>query len=160
MGKTYFKDEDIHAIEFAVMRQLDKASDAMIDYMDSDVRIPVDTHNMKDGLGVAIYNNSRLKGLAFSKKATSPQAQQPRKLGDIRGKVYGETWGRNLIQELLDEGATKYNNGIWIVLLSAMPYDIFQDEGGVNKGWFSVELGNRFKDLVFEVMNQFGHENK
>lgn len=160
MGKRYIKDEDVLAIENAIMRQLDKASIAMIEYMDSDVRIPVDTHNMKDGLGVAIYNNGRLGGLAFSKRATSPQASEPRKLGTIRGRNYGVVFGRNLIQDLLDEGAQKYNNGIWIVLLSAMPYDIFQDGGGVNEGWFSVALGNTFKSLVFEVMSLFGNENK
>ena len=160
MGRKYFKDEQVHAIEFAIMEQLDKASSAMIEYMNSDMTIPMDTHNMKDGLGVAIYNNGRLGGLAFSKRATESRADEPRKLGQIKGKHYGLTWGRDLIQELLDEGSTKYSEGIWIVLLSAMPYDIFQDSEGINKGWFSISLGDKFKELVFEIMREFGNEDK
>lgn len=160
MGRKYFKDEQVHAIEFAIMEQLDKASSAMIEYMNSDMTIPIDTHNMKDGLGVAIYNNGRLGGLAFSKRATESRADEPRKLGQIKGEHYGLTWGRDLIQELLDEGSTKYNEGIWIVLLSAMPYDIFQDSEGINKGWFSISLGDKFKELVFEIMREFGNEDK
>lgn len=160
MGRKYFKDEQVHAIEFAIMKQLDKASKAMIEYMNSDMTIPIDTHNMKDGLGVAIYNNGRLGGLAFSKRATESRADKPRKLGQIKGEYYGLTWGRDLIQELLDEGSTKYNEGIWIVLLSAMPYDIFQDSEGINMGWFSISLGDKFKELVFEIMREFGNEDK
>lgn len=125
-------------------------ADAMIDYMAGDAMIPIDTHNLKDGLGVAVYHHGVLR-----KFAMSPKAQEPRTNIGLAPYPTGDVWGKNLIQELMDSGATKYSDGSCIVLYSAMPYGDIQNAEGVNEGFFDVDLVGEFKSIVDEVLTLY-----
>lgn len=148
------KDRDI---DVAMERMLSKMAEAMIRYMDSDTVIPVDTHNLKDGLGVAVFIHGVLKAFKMN-----PRAERPRKnIGSIRGKLYeGDIWGTNMIDKVMAEGVSKYGKGYFLVLYSSMPYDVIQDESGVNRGWFSTHLSGEFLSIAEEIYKQFSGDNK
>lgn len=152
----YINPKKVQAI---VARRLRAVTDAMIAYMEDDMTIiPVDTHNLKDALGVAVYSDGRLMYMGTSSRAVMPEATRPRENVNVAGREYGDLSGRIEIDKLLYEGVAKYNDGLWIVLLSAMPYDEIQDSGGVNEGWFSIELSGKFKEIVEKVMDLYGKE--
>lgn len=145
-----FKTEQI---DKAMTQMLSDMADAMIRYMESDTRIPIDTHNLKDGLGVAVFINGVL-----TKFKMTPKAEKPRRnIGTIRGETYpSELWGKDAIDKVMNDGIQKYGQGYKLVLYSSMPYDVIQDEREANRGWFSVELSNQFKDIVMEILNIYG----
>lgn len=148
-------DED--KVNRLVAKYLKNVTDAMIKYMEDDVTIiPVDTHNLKDALGVAVYSNGRLMYLGTSSRAVTPQATEARKNVWVDDRNFGTLSGRVEISSLLQDGVEKYSQGLWIVLLSAMPYDEYQDSQGVNEGWFSIELGSKFRAITEQVMELYG----
>lgn len=144
-------------IDEAMEQMLSKMAEAMIRYMDSDTVIPIDTHNLKDGLGVAVFIHGVLKAFKMN-----PRAEQPRKnIGKIRGKLYeGDIWGTNMIDKVMAEGVSKYGKGYFLVLYSSMPYDVIQDKSGVNQGWFSTHLSGEFLSIAEEIYKQFSGDNK
>lgn len=153
MAKSYINKEKV---DDAVIKHLKHVTDAMIKYMEDDVTIiPVDTHNLKDALGVAVYNNGLLQYLGTSSRAVTPKATEPRENVTVLGRRYGTLLGSIEIGYLLQDGVVKYGTGLWIVLLSAMPYDVVQDSAGVNEGWFTMELGGQFKKIINEVMRLY-----
>ena len=131
----------------AVEAQMAKVALSMIDYMESSVTVPVDTHNLKDGLAIATYSNGALTGFYMN-----PKAKKPRRNIGLAGYEKGDVWGKIEIRKILSRGSAKYSNGLYIVLSSAMPYDVIQDSKGPNKGFFSIDLSNEF---IKQVMAEF-----
>lgn len=135
-----------------VLNAMKEIASAMIKYMESDTVIPIDTHNLKDALGIGIYMNGTLSEFYMPSKAVVPRMD----IGTIGGVTYGALWGKDAIAELIALGMTKYANGCNLVLFSAMPYDFIQDISGVNKGWFTQHLSSEFTELVDEILLKFG----
>lgn len=133
-----------------ILNAMSEVADAMIDYMESDDVIPIDTHNLKDGLGVAVYHNGSLR-----KFAMNPRASLPRRDIGLPPQPTGDVWGKNLIQDLMDAGAMRYGMGSHIVLYSAMPYGDILNAQGAHMGFFSIDLVRGFESVVDEIMNLY-----
>lgn len=133
-----------------IINAMTEIADAMINYMEGSDIIPIDTHNLKDGMGVAVYHKGSLRKFAMNPRATVPRTDiglPPKPAGDVMGK--------DLIQDLMNNGMTKYGDGSNIVLYSAMPYGDILNAEGVHTGFFSIELVREFESLVDEIMKLY-----
>ena len=106
-----------------VLGAMQKIAVALEAYMIGDADIPVDTHNLKDSTGIALYS----PGGVLRTYIPNPKAKVPRV---TRGRLVEkkERWGNIELRDAIAMGAQKYNNGYYLVIYSSMPY-----AGVVNK---------------------------
>ena len=95
--------------------------------------MPVWTGNMIDGTGFGIYQDSKLTDLSPPKTALSPQEYE-----DIK-----DIWGTEYLGNALQQGVANYPRGIWLVLVSAVPYAEKVDASGSPKN-----RGRNFFDML------------
>jgi len=108
------------------------ANDIFMQINSSNV-IPVDTGNLKDSTGIAIYNGSRLVRLL-----PNPIATRPRVNIGLKGYEKGAFWGKDLLKQAIEHAQGKFKDGgYYLVIFSAMPY-----AGIVNskQNYFSNEI--------------------
>ncbi len=74
---------------------------------------PIYTGNMRDATGVAVYYNGRMEDYK-----PFPIATKKQHVGNEITNIVGEEW----FQKAVAEGSTKYTDGVWVVLFSAVPY--------------------------------------
>ena len=97
--------------------------------------VPVDTGNLKESTGIAIYNGNRLVRLVPNPKSI---AKVPRKNIGLPGFEKGEFWGHDLLKQAIDHAQGKFKEGgYYLVIFSSMPY-----AGIVNakQNYFSNEI--------------------
>lgn len=103
--------------EYALMA-MNKVARALSAYIESGAAIPVDTHNLKDSTGIALYSTGGvLRTYIPTKKATVPK-----RTTGLRGVTSEPKWGTVELKNVIEQGSTRYNNGYYLVIFSAMPY--------------------------------------
>ena len=113
-----------------VLGAMHKIAVALEAYMIGEADIPIDTHNLKDSTGIALYS----PGGVLRTYIPNPKAKVPRV---TRGRLVTKKarWGNIELQDAIAMGTRRYNNGYYLVIYSSMPY-----AGVVNKnttGYFS-----------------------
>lgn len=133
----------VDEVKKQIIKALRGVADDMLYYIESeaDISIPIYTGNMHDATGVAVYADGRCNYLKVPvKKATRKQHTGP-SMGSRRNID-----GHEFLMKSIQEGAGVFNNGIWIVLYSAVPYAAHIDTLGSIKGrgidyfWKSKEM--------------------
>ena len=95
-----------------------KVANALSSYIESGAAIPVDTHNLKDSTGIALYSpGGVLRTYIPTKKASAPK-----RTTGLRGVSTESKWGTYELARMIEYGSSKYNNGYYLVVFSAMPY--------------------------------------
>ena len=95
-----------------------KVANALLSYMESGATIPVDTHNLKDSTGIALYSpGGVLRTYIPTKKASAPK-----RTTGLRGVSTEPKWGTYELARMIEYGSSKYNSGYYLVVFSAMPY--------------------------------------
>lgn len=102
---------------FAIMEGI--ANDIFEQVNNSSI-IPVDTGNLKESTGIAIYQGSRLIRLVPNPKSI---AHVPRVNIGLPGFERGEFWGHDLLKKAIDHAKGKFSDGsYYLVIFSSMPY--------------------------------------
>ena len=97
---------------------MQKVANALSSYMESGAVIPVDTHNLKDSTGIALYSpGGVLRTYIPTKKASAPK-----RTTGLRGVSTEPKWGTYELARMIEYGSSKYNSGYYLVVFSAMPY--------------------------------------
>lgn len=75
-------------------------------------QFPIWSSNLHDATGVGVYCDGALSSFLPTARATEAQTNN------------GETgiFGSELLQQAISNAATQFENGIWIVLFSSVPY--------------------------------------
>lgn len=131
-------------VEKEILIALRGVADKMIEYIEgeADVSIPIYTGNLHDATGVAVYANGKVEYLRVpNPKATKRQHTGP-SMGDRRNIS-----GHFFLMKSISEGTTVFNNGIWIVLFSAVPYAAHIDTLG--------SLLGRGKEYFWQAREEF-----
>ncbi len=103
--------------------------------------IPVDTGNLKDSTGIAVYSGDRLIRLI-----PNPIATEPRVNIGLRGFERGDYWGKDLLPKAIEHAAGKFKDGgYYLVLFSAMPYAGIVDK---HQSYFSNSIVNRLNTIA------------
>lgn len=102
-----------------IVKSLRMVADDMLRYIEdeADVSIPIYTGNMHDATGVAIYVDGKTNYLKVPKKKATRKQRTGPSMGNRR-----QIDGHDFLMKSITEGAGVFNNGIWIVLYSAVPY--------------------------------------
>lgn len=95
-----------------VAQQLVGIIDGSFVMSDGTTQFPVDTANLHDATGVGVYSDGAIQHFIPTKRATKTQND-----GEIRGID-----GNALLQSAISSASTQFGKGIWIVLLSTVPY--------------------------------------
>lgn len=104
----------------ALLKEIYKVAEDVMEYIDSQKVIPIYTGNLKDATGIGVYNEGELVKYVPSKIATRPQSS-----GFHHRNVY-DIWGHQYLSDALEAASKEdYSKGIWIVLFSAVPYAFF-----------------------------------
>lgn len=102
---------------------------------------PVWRGHMHDSTGVAIYDDGVTVAYLPTKKAIKTQTYDRRKVV-----------GSEELRKAINEGATKFSKGLWIVLFSAVPYALEVNEFGSPMGrgqeYFDTLSEDFFKDIL------------
>jgi len=123
---------------FAIMEGIAKD---IFDQINNSGVIPVDTGNLKDSTGIAIYNGSRLVKLI-----PNPIATKPRVNIGLRGFEKGEFWGYKLLEKAIDHGVENYKDGgYYLVIFSSMPYAGIVD---ASQDYFSNDIVNALNTIA------------
>jgi hypothetical protein len=109
-------------------------------------KYPVWTGNMHDSTGIGIYDNGALVAFMPSKMASRPQASG-------FGSYTKNIWGTEYLQNLLAEGVSKYSQGVWLVLFSAVPYASAINESG-SKWKRGIGYFESIKNELLRQVNQ------
>jgi hypothetical protein len=93
--------------------------------------IPIDTANLKDSTGVAIYDEGRCEMYLPVKQATTLQRSgfHSRNEKNIDGNLY--------LSLAIQDAAIEFSKGTWIVLFSAVPYAFYIND---TRGFFNRAL--------------------
>ena len=103
--------------EYALMA-MNKVARALSAYMESGAAIPVDTHNLKDSTGIALYS----PGGVLRTYIPTKKASVPKKTTGLRGVSREPKWGVDELKRVIGQGASRYRSGYHLVIFSAMPY--------------------------------------
>jgi hypothetical protein len=95
-------------------------------YNTGDDNMPFYSGNLRDSTGLGVYIDGVLVDYAPPQVATEPQYTNKQE----------NIWGFQELSNALSLGASKFKNGIWVVLFSTTPYAIKVDERG-SKYWTS-----------------------
>ena len=97
---------------------MQKVANALSSYMESGAAIPIDTHNLKDSTGIALYSpGGVLRTYIPTKKASAPK-----RTTGLRGVSTEPKWGIDELKRVIEQGAARYKSGYHLVIFSAMPY--------------------------------------
>ena len=107
----------------ALLKEIYKVAEDVMEYIDSQKVIPIYTGNLKDATGIGVYHNGVLKRYVPSQIATVPQSS-----GFHHRNVY-DIWGHQYLSDALEAASKEeYGKGIWIVLFSAVPYAFYIED--------------------------------
>lgn len=107
----------------ALLKEIYKVAEDVMEYIDSQKVIPIYTGNLKDATGIGVYHNGVLKSYVPSQIATRPQSS-----GFHHKNVY-DIWGHQYLSDALEAASKEdYSKGIWIVLFSAVPYAFYIED--------------------------------
>lgn len=107
----------------ALLKEIYKVAEDVMEYIDSQKVIPIYTGNLKDATGIGVYSNGVLKSYVPSQIATRPQSS-----GFHHKNVY-DIWGHQYLSDALEAASKEdYSKGIWIVLFSAVPYAFYIED--------------------------------
>lgn len=113
------------------------AEEIVSDISSGGAGIPVDTSNLKDSTGVGVYKNGSL--IKF---------MPPKQAIQMRDKK----WGSDELSEALELASTKFSTGVWICLMTTMPY---AEKVDLYSGYFSDRLSSKLpynvKMRVYEI---------
>lgn len=121
-------------------------------YNQGDGYMPYYTGNLRDSTGLGIYYDGALGDLFPPKAAEEPQNYWQ------AGYFFFDLWGFEFVRTALSE-TNNFNEGIWIVLYSTMPYARHVDESGStywDAGWFSENIVQR--QLLPKLKTAFARE--
>ena len=97
---------------------MQKVANALSSYMESGAAIPIDTHNLKDSTGIALYSpGGVLRTYIPTKKASAPK-----RTTGLRGVSTEPKLGIVELVRVIEQGAARYRSGYHLVIFSAMPY--------------------------------------
>ena len=116
-----------------ILGAMQKIAVALSAYMRGEAEIPVDTHNLKDSTGIALYS----PGGVLRTYIPNPKAKVPKTTRGL-GISKRARFGNSELQDAIFTGAQKYNNGYYLVIFSAMPY----------AGVVQNHNGNRYFDRI------------
>jgi len=123
---------------FAIMEGIAKD---IFDQINNSGVIPVDTGNLKDSTGIAIYNGSRLVKLI-----PNPIATKPRVNIGLRGFERGAFWGKDLLPKAIANAQGKFKDGgYYLVIFSSMPYAGIVD---ASQDYFSNDIVNALNTIA------------
>ena len=137
-------------IEDNIFDALDTIATELMNNYHNEDNIPVVTGNLADSTGIGIY----MKG-SLIKYIPNQIAEVPRvgifgvraMTGEIG--ISEEVWGANQLDIALDWGDWYYNDGIWLVLFSTMPYAIDVDL----RTSFFQDFESELRDYVISKIN-------
>lgn len=131
-------------VEKEILKALRGVADKMIEYIEgqADVSIPIYTGNLHDATGVAVYAN----GVTNYLRVPTPKATRRQHTGPSMGNRRNIN-GHFFLMKSISEGTTVYNDGIWIVLYSAVPYAAHIDTLGSPLG--------RGKEYFWQAKEEF-----
>ena len=118
-----------------ILPALFRVADETVIYIEGGGVVPVDTSNLKDSTGVGVYYDGSLQKYIPIQDAIVPREG---------------VWGTDQISTALAMASTMFSTGIWLVLMSTMPYAVKVDLSHAN--WFSDTLVNDLKD---RILNEF-----
>ena len=125
---------------FAIMEGIAKD---IFDQINNSGIIPVDTGNLKESTGIAMYNGNRLVRLVPNPKSI---AKVPRVNIGLPGYEKGEFWGYKLLEQAIDHGVKNYKDGgYYLVIFSSMPYAGIVDS---KQDYFSNEIVNALNTIA------------
>lgn len=79
---------------------------------------PIDTGNMRDGTGLAVYSDGAMREYVLPQYATFPQQMDG---------IEGEIWGTDLLEQAIVNSQADFSKNIWVVLFSTVPYAMLVD---------------------------------
>ena len=118
----------------------------LVDFIENDARIPELTSNLRDATGVGVYVDGALTSFVPMKKATKKQ-----KSGFHYRNEYGIDGAEYLSQAIADASAS-FNDGIWIVLFSAVPYAYFLNKPELVGNLQGKVQGNFFGEISEKML--------
>ena len=123
--------------------KLRKIAVDMVDEIDgnlwnNDDTFPIWTSNLHDSTGIAVYDYGAITSFIPPQYAAVAQ-----KYGNIQ-----DIWGSQYLKDFMNENASKFSKGIWIVLFSAVPYAGYVNDYGSPRG-----RGINFFGLLKEMMS-------
>lgn len=118
---------------------------------DGTTQFPVDTANLRDATGAAVYANGRTEYFVPTAKATKPQSYN-----GTKGLV-----GSDLLKTAIAAASTTYSSGVWVVIFSAVPYAFKINEQGSKigrgVGFFEVLTQYILSEAIKRVKSRFAH---
>lgn len=124
-----------------LVSMLRKVATEMVREIDSNqFGIPIYTSNLKDATGVAVYVDGHVSMYLPTKNATKLQHSgfHGRSEKGIDGNLY--------LQNTINDAITDFQKGVWIVLISAVPYAFFIND---KDGFFNATA----QELVRKIFN-------
>lgn len=115
-GLTRFVEQQIKPKLLAMCKEV---AQTIVDAIDGNFtppngtdQFPVWSSNLHDATGVGVYCDGALSSFIPTARATAAQTD-----GGMAG-----IFGLELLQQALSEAVTQFQNGVWIVLFSTVPY--------------------------------------
>lgn len=117
--KVGIKQYTEHVVKAKLLAMLKSVAQTLVGVIDGNfvmplgsTQFPIDTDNLHDATGVGVYADGVIQYFMPTARAIVAQSYA------------GETgiFGSPLLQSAISNGATKFSNGIWIVLFSSVPY--------------------------------------
>lgn len=119
----------------------------LVNYIESEARIPEYSSNLRDATGVGVYVDGALISYVPTKRATKNQ-----KSGFHYRNEYGIDGSAYLTQAIVD-ASTRFAKGIWIVLFSAVPYAYFLNKPELVGNLRGKVEGNFFGEIADKMLS-------
>lgn len=131
----------------ALAEKLKDVAQQIVNAIDGDeFQIPVYTGNLKASTGVGVYVDGVLTSFIPTSKAVKIHRSG---FGELNR--YGID-GSQFLENTLNEAASSFSSGVWIVLFSTVPYAYrINDEGsplGRGQGFFNATASEMAKDVL------------
>lgn len=117
-------------LEPQLLAVLRSKADELVDTIDNSSEIPIYLGHLHDATGCAVYANGTLNYFRPTKKVATG------KLGKsgLDGVNHYDIDGSEFLQQAVNEASTRFNDGVWFVLFSAVPYALYINSEGSPKG--------------------------
>lgn len=140
-----------------IIKALRKVADDMLTYIENeaDISIPIYTGNLHDATGVAVYVDGATNYFKVPKKKATRKQHTGPSMGSRRNID-----GNEFLMQSITEGAGVFNNGIWIVLYSAVPYAAHIDTLGSRLGRGKEYFWQAREEFTNMVLNSLTPLNK
>jgi hypothetical protein len=143
-------------LEPDLIRILEGIAQDMVDFVDNNfvmpdgsMDFPVDSGNMRDATGVAIYANGTLAAYMPTKVATQKQRT------NIGGQNERDIDGHEYLMRTIQDSQTEFTTGIWIVLICAVPYAYHVDDSGSplgrGQGFFQKTKDEMLQEIFSKI---------